>query len=257
MLFLLACTATDPAKDDTAAPDDSGPAEDDTGTTTTGLAAVEVIHVETADGLTLEADWYAANPGDPAVLFLHMSPANGYDRTVWPVEFINSLRDEGFAVLALDRRGAGGSEGEPEDAPAEPGVWDARAAVDFMVDAGIGDLVIIGGSNGTTTTWDYTVTAAAQGYPEPVTIVFMSPGSYTESQHDLEEHDFPHLMFAYPESEATWNERQFDLNPGSWRFEQYAGSTHAAPILAENPTVAEDIRAWLLGEADPGQYSVE
>ncbi len=244
MWLLLACAPDPVEKEDTAA-------------TPPGLAPVEVVHVTTEDGIALEGDYYAAEPGDPGVLLLHMSPLNGYDRTVWPAEFIGDLRADGFAVLALDRRGAGGSEGDPADAAGEPGVWDARAAVDYLIGAGMGGLSVVGGSSGTTTTLDYAVTAAEAGYPVPTGLVFMSPGSYTEAQHDLSELTNPSLMLTYPESEASWNEGQMATAPATWRFEEYAGSAHAALILPDNPTVAADIRAWLRGEGAAGTYVVE
>jgi pimeloyl-ACP methyl ester carboxylesterase len=244
LLVLLACAAPEKGGDDTAA-------------TPEGEVPVEVVHLTTEDGVTLEGDFYAADPGDPGVLLLHMSPLSGYDRTVWPGDFIGGLREDGFAVLAIDRRGAGASEGDPAEAAAEAGVYDARAAVDLLLDRAVGDVSIVGASSGTTTTLDYTVTAPDAGYPDPAALVFMSGGSYTEAQHGMEELTAPRLMLTWPETEAAWNEAQRPLDPGTWRFEQYPGDLHAALILPVEPRVGEDIRGWLRGDAEAGDHPIE
>lgn len=252
LALLLACAGAD----DTGATD-STDTTPDTAATPDGLAEVEVVHLATADGLTLEADWYAGSASGQGVLLLHMSPLNGYDRTVWPVAWIGDLRLDGFAVLALDRRGAGGSEGDPADAAAEPGVYDARAGVDFLLDAGLGEVAIVGGSSGTTTTLDYAATAGDAGYPAPFSVVLMSPGTYTEAQHDVEELPVDRVMVTYPESEATWNENHAPDAPASWRWQEYPGDAHAANVLPEQPEVGEDVRSWLLGGLEGGVYPVE
>lgn len=248
MLFLLlACdgeTAT--PKDDSASAGDSSPA-DDTGDLPLDLPDPEVVHLETADGLTLEGDWYAQAGGAPSVLLLHMTPV-AYDRTTWSVDWIEALRADGFAVLAIDRRGAGGSEGEPQDAYDGPeGVNDARGGVDFLLDHGATDIRLVGASNGTTTALDYTVTASAAGYPAPERMVFMSGGSYTETNHDMEELVIDLLLFTYPRGEANWNEAQAELDPGTWTFEQYAGNAHGTEVFEDSPDTAEFVRAWLSG----------
>lgn len=205
----------------------------------------EVVHLDTEDGLRLEADWYAG--GSRGVLLLHMTPVK-YDRTSWPGDFIRGLLDDGASVLVPDRRGAGGSEGEAEDAFEGPdGVLDARAAVDFLVANGVEDLSIVGASNGTTTTLDYAVTAAAEGDPVPDAIVLMSPGSYTENQHAFADLEHDRVMFTYPPEERDWPEAQRALDPGTWRFCEYEGGAHGTFLFEAAPVVAEDLRAWLRG----------
>lgn len=210
-----------------------------------GLPAPEVVTVETADGLTLEGDWYGQDGAAPGVLLLHMTPV-AYDRTTWSVAWIEALRGDGFAVLAIDRRGAGGSEGEAQDAFEGPnGVYDARAGVDFLLDHQATDVRLVGASNGTTTALDYAVTADAAGYPAPERMGFMSGGDYTENNHAMEALVIERLLFTYPRTEAAWNEAQQALDPGTWTFEPYDGSAHGTEVFAEEPEVAERIREWL------------
>jgi len=242
LLLVLACTP-DPVDETTATPD--------------GLPAAEVVTLETADGLTLEADWYPGSALDQGLLLLHMSPLNGHDRTVWPLDWIRDLRLDGFAVLVPDRRGAGGSEGDPADAAAEPGVYDARAGVDFLLDAGQAEVALVGGSSGTTTSVDYAVTAPDAGYPAPYAVVLMSPGPYTEAQHAIKDLPVDRVMVTYPESEAEWNEEHSPDSPASWRWQEYPGEAHAADVLTELPEVGEDVRTWLLGGLEGGSYPVE
>lgn len=242
LLFLTACTPTHepakPADTDVADTDDGAPYE---------VPAVEVVQFDTEDGVTLEADWYAHEPGCLGVLLLHMVPPN-YDRTSWPVTFIDALRADGRCVLALDRRGASGSGGEAVDAYSGPkGKHDARAAVTFMKEHGIGDLAIIAASNGTTTGLDYTVTAAPD-FPVPVSMIWMSPGAYTVGNRALSELTFARLLMMYPSSEAEWPEAQTTAD--TWRLLEYARGSHGTGLFDTQPKTTEDIRTWLAG-GDP------
>ncbi len=231
LLLLLACTAPSPL-DDTA-PTDSAPYVPPAG---------EVISLTTADGVTLEADWYDNAPGSPAVLLLHMIPPS-YDRSSWPNGFIEGLVEDGYAVLALDRRGAGGSGGNAEDAyNGDLGVNDAYAAVDHMVAADHDRLVIIGASNGTTTLLDYTKNP--DGRPVPEALVLMSGGTYTETNSLLGAGASDHMQFLYPSSEADWNEALFGTNDG-WVFIEYEGNAHGTDMFRQVDTVEADIRGFL------------
>ena len=247
-LLTFACVA-----DTTPAPDDSAPGATDTDTTpesTFEVPAVEVVSFLTADGVTLAADWYAHAPGAPAVILLHMIPPT-YDRTSWPVDFIELLRTDGYAVLAVDRRGAGDSGGTAVDAyEGDLGVEDANAAADFLTGLGFDRLAVIGASNGTTTTLDYAASAADTGRPVPWALTFMSGGSYTENNTRLSRLDADALFFVYPEEEASWNEEQAALDPGTWTFQSYARGDHGTFMFDAVPTVRDDLRAFLAASLD-------
>jgi pimeloyl-ACP methyl ester carboxylesterase len=74
------------------------------------------VTVKTADGLSLEADWYPGEEGMPGVVGLHMY---GADRTTWAP--LADKRPAGWHFLALDLRGHGKS--------AAPGGKDLSKAV--------------------------------------------------------------------------------------------------------------------------------
>ncbi len=115
--------------------------------------AVEDAQFTAADGTRLHG-WYAPH-GDPIayVLFLHGNAGNVTDR----IDALRVLHDEvGAAVLCLDYRGFGKSDGSPN----EPGVlMDARAARRWLAQkAGVAEseIVLLGRSLGTGVAVDLT-----------------------------------------------------------------------------------------------------
>lgn len=210
-----------------------------------GDAVSVVVDLETADGLTLEADAYPGR-GARGVVLLHMNPVSN-DRTNWPQTFAEDLVDDGWTVLVPDRRGAGGSEGEPEDASGPDGVYDVRAAVDWLVGEGASEIALLAASNGSTSALDYAVTAAAEGYPAPLTQAWLSPGTYTETNHAMADLAQERLFLGYPETEAGWPEARRALDPGTWTFRVYPDGEHGTLLFESNPEVAEELRAFLGG----------
>ncbi len=215
-----------------------------TGDSTTASDAPrrQVVQLETRDGVTLEADWYApAAAGAPAFVLLHMIPPNN-DRTNWPRSFARSLVAEGWSALAIDRRGAGGSGGVAEEAySGEKGRLDVEAAAAFLEDQGAGDLVIIGASNGTTSMIDYAVWAAGEGLQEPVALGFMTGGGYTENQTTMSSLPDVPAVFTYSTSEKAWSEEQQGLGRGAWTFLEYPGGSHGSRMFDSKPEVADDL----------------
>ena len=251
VIALLALACTSPADDcppsggaDTAV-DTAGDTAEDTGPV--DLPAVEVVHVTTEDGLTLEGDYYGNVDGAEAVLLLHMIPPT-YDRTTWPLDFVETLRADGYAVLALDRRGAGASEGVAQDAYEGPdGVLDAYAAVDLLTDRGAPGIVVIGASNGTTTTLDYALTAADHGRPAPRSMIWMSPGEWTENNHKVASLDATPLLFVYPASEKAWSEaiHTADDPTDRWTYRECPGRSHGTFLFDTIDGLGESLRDWL------------
>ncbi len=255
LLAVLACSA-DSTSDAPGAADPTGPTDpvdstDPTNPTdpTVPWAIPEsgVITVETRDGVTLEADYYPSETeGAPGVVLLHMIPPSN-DRTNWPESFITSLTDEGWSVLNLDRRGAGGSDGVAFDAYTGPdGKKDVEAAVLKLQADGYGDLVLLGASNGTTSVVDYTVWAPGQGLPEPVALGLMTGGDYTENQNAME--DLPEVptVFTYSTLEADWSVAQQPIDPGSWSFLEYGPGGHGTIMFTIAPEVADDLVDFLV-----------
>ena len=96
------------------------------------------------DGTKLNACWYPAAGARRVTLFLHGNAGNAADR----VDHALRIREAGSAVLVLDYRGYGKSEGRPN----ENGVYqDADAAYDELERKGFhaDDIVVQGESLGT------------------------------------------------------------------------------------------------------------
>ena len=120
-----------PTETSTAEEVDSEPAE-----------AVQV-EITTADGETLTAS-YTAVDGAPGVVLGHM---RGTGKETWAA-FAKAASGAGYAVLAIDSRGYGGSTGEA-DTNLD---IDLTAGVDFLLAAGAPSVAVIGASmNGTAT----------------------------------------------------------------------------------------------------------
>lgn len=215
----------------------------------TGLVAVSLT---TDDGLTLEADFHPAGQvGGPAVMLLHMIPP-GNDKSNYPPSFIDALHAAGYSVLNVNRRGAGNSEGEPVDAYESPnGRLDAVAAHHFLTRSGCqapaGGVAIVGASNGTTTSLDFTVQAAAGD--RPPALVWLSPGNYTENQNAVADRvgtlaPIP-LFLGYPDSEAEWPEGIRALDTGAWEFHEYEGGQHGSRLFQTDPQIVGEIVTFL------------
>jgi len=218
---------------DDATGDDGG----DDGTGDDGGEGPEagVISLETRDGVTLVADYAPVGASGPAIVLLHMIPPH-WDRTSYPADFIATLNAEGWTVLNVDRRGSGDSGGTPEDAYDGPnGKWDAEAAVQQLTEDGFGPIGIVGASNGTTTALDYAVWSAGDGASEGATpvswLVFMTGGTYTESQFRVERADTVPVLFTFSTEERGWSVGQEEHNTGAWSFEEYADGDHGTKMF--------------------------
>ncbi len=219
------------------------------------LPAPSVVRFTTEDGLMLEADHYPVAAGSPAAVLLHMIPPSN-TRANYPSSFIEALYCRGITVLNVDRRGAGGSEGEPVDAYEGPdGVLDAKGAVEWLLaDALAPDetrIGVVGASNGTTTLLDFTVFAEmARTVEEPRGVVLLSGGSYTTNQNELSETVLgPNALFVYPAGEAGWNETVAATAPASWRFEEIDPGAHGTMLFSvapETETLVADYLAEVL-----------
>lgn len=182
-----------------------------------------VVQIQYDDaGFEWTADWWpAAAPTAPAVLLLHMIPPH-YDRSSYPQRVRQRLHDQGWAVLNVDRRGAGDTPGVPEDAYIGPGgLQDVSASVNFLVSAAgrchadPTRVALVAASNGTTAAWDYHV-GHDPSLPGPRAMIFMSPGSYTENQHPVSAAGAPPILWLYPTTEP-WS-RTFAGQSSDWEF---------------------------------------
>src|SRR5690606_20124682 len=103
------------------------------------------ITLETRDEITLAADYWPAETQEPgAVVLIHMHPPGGWNRTNWTTALVDRYVAAGLTVLAIDRRGAGESEGSPDDAwNGEWGRYDVEAAVARVVADGYAQVQLV------------------------------------------------------------------------------------------------------------------
>ena len=206
--------------------------------------AVEIT-LTTRDGVDLVADEYAGTAGAPGVVLLHMIPPS-FDRTSWPADFIAALRAHGWWVIVPDRRGAGESGGNARDAyEGEGGRYDVEACVLRLQADGAGPLALIGASNGTTSVLDYAVWAPTADRPAPTVLGFMTGGDYTETNTPMA--DVPRIpaVFTFSTDERGWSAAQQPLDPGTWRFLEYADGAHGTGMFEAEPAVTADLDAFL------------
>jgi dienelactone hydrolase len=218
------------------------------------------VTLKTDDGVDLIADIHpSGRTGAPGIVLLHMIPPH-HDKSNYSPEFIAKLVDRGWTVINVNRRGAKGSGGVAEEAyKGDKGWLDAKAGVDFLrahpCATPAEQIVIVGASNGTTSTLDFTVKSAADAeLTVPKGLVFLSGGTYTEAQHRLAEvkdavGGLP-ILFAYPPEEAEWNLAIHEgANAGnygaSWQFKAYEAGGHGTKIFDSTPAAMDAVADFI------------
>ena len=222
--------------------------DDDAGAGCDGTQSV--VQFDTSDGVTLEADYIrpSKTSAGAAALF-HMIPPN-HDRTNYPQRALDKLAEKGIAVLNVDRRGAGGSEGNPREAYQGPnGKLDVEAAVRFLTSgdrecpSDSAKIVLVGASNGTTSVLDYTVARQDTQLPDPSAIIWMSPGRYTIAQNRISNNrntlDTIPIFWIHPDNEPWSN--QFKNNaPSGWKFKEIQNGRHGT-LNFDNGTLEQEV----------------
>ncbi len=197
----------------------------------------------TADGLTLAATYYSptADPA-PGILLLHML---GRDRSDWH-DFALQLQQAGYAVLAIDLRGHGESEGSRDYTLMER---DAAAGIRFLRDQPQIDanrLLIIGASIGANIALRY-----AASDPDIAGVVLLSPGldyrQVTTADAMPAYGERPILIAASSEdSYAADSARQLDsLAAGPHQLLIYDGQGHGTRMLGKGNGLETAILDWL------------
>ncbi len=210
----------------------------------------QVVSLSARDGVTIEADLYAASSADrPALVLVHMDPSSGAHRGNWPGEFLQLLVDSDWNLIVPDRRGAGGSEGVATDAfETVAGAWDIEACVLELPEAT--SLGLVAASNGTTSMIDYAAMASDEGWTAPETLTFVSVVGSTTNNHAIGDVPATTAHFAFPTGEADNNEPWQAANPGSWTFQEYDPGAHGTRMFENTPELAPDLHAWLDSQLD-------
>lgn len=127
----------------------------------------------TSDEINLAYKYYSPDKiNSPAIILLHML---GKDKSDW-VDFARKLQKEGFAVIAIDFRGHGDSDGnwqKFEEKDFNDFILDVEAAKEFLSrqpKVNINSLSIVGASIGANMAVKYSL------QNELKTIVLLSPG---------------------------------------------------------------------------------
>lgn len=215
------------------------------------------VVLKTDDGVTLQADYYPSEHAQgAAVILLHMIPPN-WNRSSYPSVFIDKLVGAGFAVLNVDRRGAGGSGGIATEAyVGAGGALDVKAAVGFLAAQPCrfaeGKLVIVGASNGTTSALDYAVMAQrnkAAATPPVAAMVFLSPGPYTEKQNAFAPavtlFKTTAILFMFPDTEAAWPSQFQTAAPASWQFQRFDKGAHGTSMFEVRPIAMDNVVTFI------------
>jgi alpha-beta hydrolase superfamily lysophospholipase len=214
----------------------------------------EVVSLTTDDGLALAADFYGSGvPGGAAVVLLHMIPPN--DRSNYERPFIDRLVDRDLAVLNVDRRGAGDSEGDGMDAYLGDSGWlDAKAAFLFLGSHACAfdatRIAIVGASNGSTTALDFAIRSADDAaVGEPAALVFLTAGTYTENQHAIADYrpllDPLPILFVYSTAERDFSVAFEPTAPSTWQFLEYEMGAHGTQMFAAVPASMDDVANFL------------
>ncbi len=146
------------------------------------------VRIDTSDGVRLHAWYWPGRANGYAILFLHGNAGDRSDRRA----LLRALHDRGYALLALDYRGYGGSEGSPSEA----GLYlDAEAAASWLVAAGHERLVYFGESLGTA------VAVELARRRTPHAMVLEAP---FDSLVNVAQHHFPWLPVHWLLSDRFW-----------------------------------------------------
>jgi hypothetical protein len=212
-------------------------------------AECEVVRFKTSDSVELEADWCPAKDGAPLLVLMHMIPPH-HSRANYPASVRSTWRAAGFSVLNVDRRGGGESGGQAKDAYTGPnGKLDVAAALAFGGSRGadVTKWACIGASNGTTSCLDFAAHAAtAGGVTGPSALVFMTGGTYTESQTLLAGSIATKVpvLFTFNEKEKKWSESARKQST-KWQWKSYVPGGHGTMVFGANPEAAADIADFL------------
>jgi pimeloyl-ACP methyl ester carboxylesterase len=214
-----------------------------------------VVSFITDDGVKLEADDYPTGEElAPSVVLLHMiPPAN--DRSNYPKAFIDALGAKKIRVLNVDRRGAGASAGDPQEAYlGDKGKLDAKAAMQHLLSGQCAvdplRIGLVGASNGTTPALDYALHAAVNSeLIFPSALVFLTGGTYTENQNTLGAHhdelDPLPIQFVFSAAESAWSKGYQAGAPSSWRFQEWDPGDHGTKMFEARPESIENVALFL------------
>ncbi|UCH79455.1 MAG: alpha/beta fold hydrolase [Candidatus Coatesbacteria bacterium] len=212
----------------------------------------EEVSFPTADGWEIHATYWEAGEGLPAVVLLHMLPA---DRTSYAA-FGAQLAAAGFNVLALDSRGHGESlnhRGETRryqdfsDDDHRSSVADVAAAKEFLASRGAeaAKLGLVGASIGANFALNY-----AAGDGDVRAVVLLSPGldyhGVTTAEALMAYGERPvYLVASEADSYAAESVGKLHEMAGHADFQLFTNAGHGTQIFDAEPAFRDTLVAWL------------
>ncbi len=212
-------------------------------------ANFRLLTITAADGVTLVGAFYPPETAPvPGVMLLHMA---GRQKEEW-TSLATQLQEDGYAVLALDLRGHGESEGEPDWAAMPDDVSRAWVALADQPEVDPERTAIVGASIGANLAL---VAAAAEARVRAV--VLLSPGLDYQGVRTEE------AMVAYGERPVLIAASENDmygagsaqilagLAQGPQVLTIYPHAGHGTAMFGSQPDLADLILGWLRTQLGP------
>lgn len=206
----------------------------------------EAVVIEAADGLELDAAFYAAEGLEkaPGVILLHML---GSSRTIWEtVGLADELAANGYAVLALDMRGHGETGGSQDWAQAED---DIQRVWQFFVNRPEVDgekTAVLGASIGSNM-----ALIAAANEPTIRTAILLSPGlnyrGVAPAERLPDYGDRPLFIVASEDDYYSMDSanKLAETAVGETEVKIYEAAGHGTEMFAPQPDLTALILNWL------------
>jgi pimeloyl-ACP methyl ester carboxylesterase len=205
----------------------------------------EDISLLTADNVQLAAGFYppvSLNGESRVLLLLHEAYR---DRSVWN-DFIIAAQEEGFAVIALDLRGHGGSMGgKTFDQAMEQDVDAVLDWVSASPDLNEERVAIVGASLGA----NLALRAGAR-HPQINSLALLSPGmNYWEIgiESAMTEYGRRPVLLVASEGDGYAARSVYRLNeigPGYDKMVIYSGTAHGTQLIRRQPDLIPIILDW-------------
>ena len=208
-----------------------------------GTIVQKKITLTTSDEITIKADFFPEKT-NKAVVLLHMYQNK---KESWDF-FIDSLRKEGYNVLAIDFRGHGESDLNVEEFTEEDFnnmILDVEAAFDYLRNNNVIHISIIGASIGANTGLNF----AAEDL-RVRNLVLLSPGlDYRgiKTPVSIKNYNRPLLIITGGLDTYSWDSSNnlFDSSPSRIKLQPYETDLHGTELLKNTPEAKTLLIEWM------------
>lgn len=203
----------------------------------------EKVKLLTSDGVEIIGDFYPTkNNDDPAVILLHMMPAN---RSSWQ-NFATELQKEEFQSLAIDLRGHGESIKQKNK---QASILDVEAAVKFFQNHGLKleHIFLIGASIGANLALQFEAE-----HPEIKSVILLSPGlNYRgiETEPLVKKLKNNQAIFIVASEEDNYSadssRRLFEITPAKKELKILKDAGHGTTMLEKEKSLTKELINWI------------